>query len=152
MTRRAHGEGSYDFIERTNTWRWRGYYRDRNGQLRRKEIVSKNKKNLRLKVEAFKNELESGKVTENITVEKWATIWLEEVCRPSTKIRTYENYACTIRNHIIPKFKIRPLKSLTPNEIQQYLNALGKTRSPSTVITVRNHFIIMLNAAAEWGL
>lgn len=151
MTRRAHGEGSYDFVKRNNTWRWRGYYRDKNGQVRRKEIVSKNKKNLRTKVESFQKNLTNGLLTENITVHRWADIWLNEICRPSTKIRTYENYACTIRNHIKPNFGKRPLKSLTPNEIQKYFNTLGQSRSPSTVITVRNHFIIMLNAASEWG-
>lgn len=53
MTRRLQGEGSYDYSERLDHWRWRGYYTTPNGTHKRKAIVSKSRKVLRAKVQKF---------------------------------------------------------------------------------------------------
>lgn len=153
MARRAHGEGSYDYDERGDYWRWRGYYRDANGEHKRKEIVAKVKKNLKAKVTKFLEEMESSGVDaiSNMTVAGWCKTWLEDVIKPSLKIRTHENYKCTCDNHIIPNFGKMKLRDLQVIKLQQFFNALTKTHAVSTVITIRNHMIIMLNAAQEYG-
>lgn len=153
MARRAWGEGSYDYNEKLNRWRWRGYYQNANGENKRKEIVSKSRKELKDKVKKFLQELENNHVDaiSTITIGKWCQIWLNEIVKPSVKIKTYENYKRTCNNHIIPVFGKVYLKKLQPINIQKYLNKLCENREPNTVITIRNHFIILLNAAIEYG-
>ena len=153
MARRAWGEGSYDYNEVLNRWRWRGYYTDAGGEKKRKEIVSKSRKELKNKVKLFLQEIENNNVDilSNMTVKKWSEVWLNEIIKPSVKVRTYENYKCSCKNHIVAAFGEMKLNQLQPIKIQQYLNQLGEDHSSNTVITVRNHFIIMLNAAVEYG-
>jgi len=62
MARRAWGEGSYDYNEILNRWRWRGYYTDAGGEKKRKEIVSKSRKELKNKVKLFLQEIENNNV------------------------------------------------------------------------------------------
>jgi len=151
--RRANGEGSYDYREKQDQWRWRGYYNDANGMLQRKELTAKIRKDLQRKVESFRTEINEGMNTgTNITVKKWCEdIWLSQIIKPSVKIRTYENYACTVRNHIIPIFGAFKLQYLKVMDIQIYLNRLSATHTASTIITIRNHMVIMLNSAIENG-
>lgn len=149
-SRRAHGEGSYDYNEKGDYWRWRGYY-TKNGEKKRKEIVAKSRKKLRAKVEEFQNELESGSVCEGVTVARWCNIWLEEIVKTSVKIRTYENYKCTIDNHIVTNFGKIKLKDLQVMQLQRFFNELAKTHAVSTISTIRNHFILLLNSAVEYS-
>ncbi|WP_110954729.1 tyrosine-type recombinase/integrase [Anaerosinus massiliensis] len=153
MTRRAWGEGSYDYNENLDRWRWRGYYTDLNGEKKRKEIVAKARKELKLKVKTFLQEIEDNGVDafSNMTIEKWCKTWQEDVIKPSVKTRTFENYKGTCKNHIIPNFGKIKLKELQVMPIQQFLNDLCETHAVSSVLTIRNHFIILLNAAIEYG-
>ncbi|WP_196600381.1 N-terminal phage integrase SAM-like domain-containing protein [Pectinatus frisingensis] len=152
MARRAWGEGSYDYNEELARWRWRGYYQNNSGEKKRKEIVSKSRKELKGKVKLFLQELENNHVDilSAMTVKKWCQTWLEDVIKPSVKIKTYENYKRTCNNHIIPVFGETRLKKLQPIDIQKYLNQLCKKYATNTVITIRNHFIILLNTAIEY--
>lgn len=86
-----------------------------------------------------------------MTVEKWSRIWLHDVIKTTVKVRTYENYKCSCNNHIIPNFGKEKLNKLQSLRIQQYLNQLCNSHATNTVITIRNHFIIMLNSAVEHG-
>ena len=151
MVRRNWGEGSYDYRDNTEQWRWRGYYTDVVGNKKRKEITAKTRKVLKQKVDIFLQSIVKGNVLENITVEKWCQIWLAEIVKQSVKVRTYENYQCTIKNHILPAFGKRKLQDLKVMDIQIYLNALLVDHKVSTVITIRNHMIVMLNAGIENG-
>lgn len=152
MSRRAWGEGSYDYRENTDSWRWRGYYTDIYGERKRKEIIAKTRKILKSKVADFLLAVEKQTGTERITVAKWCKVWLKEIVKPSVKIRTYENYLSTAKNHILPVFGNSYLDELQVITIQQYLNKLlAAGKAVSTIITIRNHLIIMLNLASEYG-
>lgn len=153
MTRRAWGEGTYDYRENTDSWRWRGYYTNANGEKQRKEITAKSRKDLRVKVKKFISEMENSGVDamSNITVGKWCDIWLSDIIKPSVKIRTYENYRATCRNHIKPGFGNVKLKDLQVIALQRFFNSLTETHSAKTVITIRNHFSCLLNEAVKHG-
>lgn len=153
MTRRLNGEGSYDYRDSTEQWRWRGYYTTPNGINKRKEIVSKSRKTLKTKVQAFLDGITNSNTDtmNNITIKKWCHIWLNDIIKISTKPNTYRNYRRTANNHIVPYFGNVRLKELQPIRIQEWLNKLCESHAAGTVITIRNHFIIMLNAAIDYG-
>lgn len=153
MIRRLKGEGSYDYRDNTDQWRWRGYYTTPNGVHKRKEIVAKSRKVLRAKVQKFLDGIENSNTDtiNNITLKKWCNIWLNDIIKLSTKPNTYRNYKRTANNHIIPNFGNVRLRDLKPILIQEWLNDLCKTHAAGTVITIRNHFIIILNAAIDYG-
>lgn len=149
--RRQKGEGSYDYLESKNIWRWRGYYFDSlTGERVRKEITSKERKTLRAKVLTWQNDVSNGK-SKSIKVSTWAKKWLEEIVKPSTKQATYRNYSITIRNHIIPTWGKIWLDKLTASMIQSYINSLAEDHRPSTIATVRAHIRAMLESAIDYG-
>lgn len=67
-----------------------------------------------------------------VTFHEYGTQWLETIKRPTVKQTTYDDYVCTFRVHLFPKFGARDMQSITRTEIQEYLNGLivaGKSRA-----------------------
>ena len=151
MSRRAHGEGTFFYREDLGVWRWRGYYTDPlSGQMLRKELSAVNKKDLRIKVESWQQEVAAGR-TKRLKVKDWCLQWLNDVIKKTVKPATYTNYRITVNNHIIPTFGELWLDKLTTHTIQQYLNSIAETHTPRTVQTIKTHINACLSAAIDHG-
>lgn len=75
-----------------------------------------------------------------LTVEALLNDWLDEVIqvRPATE----RHYRMIATEHLIPALGKVPLAELTPQQVQRYLNAKGKTHAPQTV---RHHHAVLRN-------
>lgn len=146
------GTGSYDYIEAQNRWRWRGYYVDPiTGKRKIKALYAQSKKVLREHVENWCLKVEGGHIELDITLEKWADIWLDTVIADTVKTRTKETYNQILKCYVLPVFGQNKLNKITTQSYQEFLNDLGKRLSPSTVIKVRRYSIMCFDAAMRYG-
>lgn len=148
--RRLNGEGSYFFNAKTKLWRFCVQYKDASGEIHQKRLYSHDKAELKAKVEKFTDKIKNGELSD-IKVSEWADKWLRSVVSNSCKRKTQENYATTVRNHIVPKFGKYKLENVTASMLQEYFNQLLLDRSPITVISIRTIFIVFFNAAIDFG-
>lgn len=76
-----------------------------------------------------------------LTVKALLNDWLDEVIqvRPATA----RHYRMIATEHLIPALGKVPLSELTPQQVQRYLNAKGRTHAPQTV---RHHHAVLRNA------
>lgn len=90
---------------------------------------------------------------EKQTVAQFLTAWLDNTARLSTRARTSERYAELIRLHIVPALGDVRLEKLTPQHVQQLLNAKSTAGlSPKTVRHIRGVLGTALARALKWGL
>ncbi|MCR5224543.1 MAG: site-specific integrase, partial [Alphaproteobacteria bacterium] len=148
--RRLNGEGCYFYNTKTKLWRFCVHYKDVLGKPRQKSLYSRDKAELKLKVKKFTDKIRGDNIGD-ITVAEWADKWLSSVVANSCKRKTQENYATTVRNHIIPNFGQYKLDAVTASILQDYFNQLLLDRSPITVISIRTIFIVFFNAAIDFG-
>ncbi len=79
--------------------------------------------------------------------------WLTDVVRPHVRQWTYRGYEVHVRLHLKPALGRVPLAKLTPQQIQQLINA--KTRSglkPKSVRYILGTLRSALNQAVRWDL
>lgn len=144
-------KGSYDYIEKLETWRWRGYYRNSvDGKLKQKQLYAKSKTKLREKVEKWQLEIEAGEAGKDLHFKTWVDIWLDSV-EPTIKIRTNEAYRYALEGHIVPRFGHITLGKLHAQQFQQYFNELSNKYSSNTVATIRRYTVMCLEAAVRYG-
>lgn len=91
---------------------------------------------------AFKiEEISIYKGEKKMKYKDWLCAWLKLYVKPTTKTRTYEKYADTVRLHVAPYLGERELGELTGIALQRYVVGLsergnkksGQGLSPSTV-------------------
>jgi Phage integrase, N-terminal SAM-like domain len=82
-----------------------------------------------------------------ITIEEWATRWLEG--QAHLKPSTHERYAGIPREHVLPQWSAERLIDITHAETQAWVTRLAAQRSPATVRKVHRVFSLMLNTAAK---
>ena len=144
-------KGSYDYIEKLGTWRWRGYYRNLvDGKLKQKQLYAKSKIKLREKVEKWQSEIEAGEAGKDLHFKTWVDIWLDSV-EPTIKIRTSEAYRYALEGHVVPRFGHTTLGRLHAQQFQQYFNELSHKYSSNTVATIRRYTVMCLEAAVRYG-
>lgn len=97
-------------------------------------------------------------VTKRQTVRQFLERWLEDVIKPRRAPRTYESYASEVRRNIGPALGHLQLDKLAPQDVQRFLNHLGKEGgakgqglSPRTVAYNRAILRKALNQALKWG-
>lgn len=81
---------------------------------------------------ALRAEVDAGVLAENITVEKWITYWLDEVCelKPST-MYTYRNY---VRTWIVPNLGKIELRKLRPEHVRRLQRKMAEAgKAPTTI-------------------
>lgn len=144
--------GSYDYVEASDRWRWRGNYTNPvTGKRAVKSIYAKSKKELREKVEDWLIKAEGGHIELEMTFERWFKLWMRTVVADTVKIRTKETYEHVLSFYVVPKFgKIKLLK-LTAQAFQEFLNELNQRLSASTVAKIRRYSIMCLDAAVRYG-
>ena len=149
-SRRQRGEGSYDYIESKNLYRWRGYYKDSmSGENKRKELTANTQKALRQKVKIWQEEVAVGQVN-RIKVSAWCIKWLE-IVRATTRPATVRRYSVTVHCHIIPQWGEYYIDKITHGVIQDYINDLADTHTTKTLETLRAHVRACFALAIKYG-
>ncbi|MGE3858206.1 MAG: tyrosine-type recombinase/integrase [Dehalococcoidia bacterium] len=152
---RARGEGS--IYQESSTGRWiaafpRGY---RNGRRYRERRIGSSEAEALLLLNEMRNDAGAGLQVdaERQTVAQFLHAWVEEVVKPRRRPKTYEVYASAIRLRIAPNIGPMPLKKLTGQDVQRFVNQLARTKlSPATVHQTYRVLHTALEKAREWKL
>ena len=129
--KRANGEGSINkYIVNGVQKGWRASIlagRDENGKLIRKQFYGKTQKEVKEKLESFKNQMSLGALPtdDKITLSQWYHTWLFDYRIKDLKPKSFQKYEGIYRNYIqgtqLGEVK---LKNLRATHIQQYYNKL----------------------------
>jgi integrase len=84
------------------------------------------------------------------TVEQFLTHWLEQVAKQRVRPATYRSYEQIIRNHLVPGLGKYSLQKLTPQIVQNFLNA--KAETGISVEHIRRVLRTALTQAVRWDL
>jgi integrase len=176
--KRANGEGS---VYPRSDGRWAGELTvgfNAAGKQIRATVYGRTQAEARAKLEELKQRASQGLniKPERLTVGKFLERWLaSKACQPHVSFKTEEAYRDQVRVHIIPAIGHIELTKLTPEHVQQMVNALlakpkrsGKnesevegavkptgnqeTLSPRTVKHCRDTLRAALNVAMKWNL
>ncbi|HEU5043700.1 MAG TPA: site-specific integrase [Nocardioidaceae bacterium] len=134
-----------------DTIAWRARYRTPSGVERNKTFTR------RVDAERFLAAIESSKnlgsyvdpTKSKLTVGEWAVRWLDHQAhlKPSTR----ERYAGILRQHVVPTWKSVRLGDVTHSDVQAWVTALSKKRSPATVRKVHRVLSLILDMAVKDG-
>lgn len=81
-----------------------------------------------------------------ITVEDWATRWVETL---DVETRTEENYRSYLRNHILPRWYLAALGEITALAVTSWMKDLRQHLAASTVAGIVTVFSMMLDDAVD---
>lgn len=148
--RRGNGEGS--LFQRENG-SWCAQITLADGRRLSRHFETQREVN-RWRVETLKSQ-QDGLLPANreITVAQFFERWLEDVAKPSTRIRTYQSYCGLFRVHIQPALGTVKLADLRPEHLQRFYTT--KTEAGLSARTVRYlHGLLhhTLDQALKWGL
>ena len=153
--RRGHNEGS---IYQEADGRWRAALvvgRTPEGRLKRKKFSGRTRREVQEKLTAAMRDQQLGVPVagnERQTVAQFLGRWLELSKRPKVRPRVFENYAGIVRNHIIPELGHIPLRKLTPQRVQAFVNLkLESDLSEYTVKNIRGVLRSALNQGLRWN-
>jgi integrase len=133
--------------------RWQVRYRDVNGAQRKENYAIKAAADAR--AAALENELRSGTYVDpaagKVTLAEYARQWLGSVTAGPT---TSERYEGVIRNHIVPHFGQREVRTLNkPSAVQAWVKQLQAAGlEASTISGYSDVLVSILDAAVEDGL
>src|SRR5215472_2949640 len=111
MARRGHGEGSI-YLRKDGRWAASISL----GGRERKTVYGKTRKEVQEKLKVALHEQQQGKLVTGPrqNVKQFLAYWLEDVQRPSVRLRTYQRYEMQLRRHILPAIGNMQLSKLTP--------------------------------------
>lgn len=161
MAKRNSGEGVIYQEKSRGLWIYQVSYKDNAGMRKRKKFAAKTKQEAMEKGRKFL--MGQGQLQDNsrinITVGEWVAEWLENYANPRIRPRTYEKYASSFKNYILPQFDKARLIDINPQILQKHFNALlndgGKEKnglSPSTVGAARRYFAECVDDAIKEGI
>lgn len=150
MGKRGNNEGT---ITKRADGRWEARISLDNGK--RKSFYGKTRKEVAAKLtKALRDQQQHLPiVSERVTMAAFLTRWLDDVAHPSLRARTFESYAMIINHHLIPTLGKRRLATLTPQDVQHYMNE--KRTEGLSVRTVTYHRAVLrkaLNDGLRWGV
>lgn len=130
-TRRDNGSGSFYYIEARK--QWCGTVRLGIGQ--RIYRYGKTKKAVVQKIKDVQREHEEGiEIGRGMTLSAYLDYWLEHVVKPNRAPGTYQNQEKIVRQHIKPYLGKKPLKKLSVEDVQKWVNEIkGKGYSSGYV-------------------
>lgn len=154
MSKRGQNEGSV--FQRTDG-RWTAVVNLgwENGRRRRKYFYGVTRAEVQEKlVEALRSkQLGLPVAPERQTVAQFLDQWLNDVARPNTRPKTFEQYEYAVRVHLKPDLGRVPLAKLAVQRVQSLLKAKSDAGlSPKTVKHIRDTLRNALNVAVEWDL
>lgn len=139
--------------------KWEGRYsfgyKD-NGQRIRRSVYGNSFKECNDKLNEVLNSIAKDSYIEpsKLPLVSWLTEWLETYSQNGIKSSTYRNYETYINRHIAPYFGDLPLQSLTPDQLQRFVNYKSENGrldgkpggiSSKTIINMKN----MIHAALK---
>jgi integrase len=146
MARRGHGEGSI-YLRKDGRWAASISL----GGRKRKTLYGKTRKEVQEQLKAALHEQQQGKLVTGPrqNVKQFLVYWLEDVQRPSVRLRTYQRYEMQLRRHILPAIGNMQLSKLTPQHMQAfYAQLLQHGLAPQTVRLVH----AMLHKAFDYAV
>lgn len=137
--------------EKQNTWYCLFYYRDWQGNKKKKQ-----KRGFRTKKEALEWE-NNYKLTANANMDMTMGAFVEIYFRDKKgelKERSVKNKRYMIEAHILPYFKDRPMNSITPSDIIQWQNEMRSKGFAQTYLRmIQNQITALFNHASNiYGL
>lgn len=154
--RRSPGEGS--IFQRKSDGQWVGVIPldfDEHGKRRRKTIYGRTQREVRVKLEAMKVDLEAGispSQSHAPTVDELLLRYLEHR-RGEWSPTTYRRHAGLVAKHLNPTIGRHRVTKLTVAQVQRVLDEQQKSgSSPRTVQYTRAVLRAALNLAIKWGL
>jgi integrase len=148
--RRGHNEGS---IRQRPDGKWEARISLPNGK--RKSFYGKTRRDVQDKLKAAQRDLDNGLdlSSRQQTVGQFLDRWLEDVVRPSVRLKTHHSYAQMVRLHLKPELGHIPLTKLTPQHVQAMMTRkTAAGLSPRTVQYIRAVLRRALGQAMKWSL
>lgn len=131
MTARRHkGEGS--IYQRDSDHRWVGVV-DLGwvgGKRVRKTVTATSLRDVRAKLKALKEQVDRGTITDESSVEKWMTHWLDDIASKKVRDRTlvgYRGYVAQWINPHLGKIRLRDLKPEHVRALHRAMADAGKS-------------------------
>jgi integrase len=152
--RRGHGEGSITQLP-DGRWQARVELGWLDGKRRRKAFFGKTRSDAVRKLNRALTEKDRGLpiITDRERVEHFLVRWLEDTVKRSVRPSTYASYASYVHGHLIPGLGRQTLAQLSPQDVQQLLNAkLAAGLSPRSVQFIRAILRRALGQALKWGV
>lgn len=156
MKKRNHGDGALYYVPSRNLWKAVidvGFTPD--GTRKQKAVTHRTQAGARAKLRELQREIEKhgAPLNKQITVEAWATTWLDTVCRPQMKPNGLAAYESITRTWIVPTIGRKPVATLKPSDVRAVTQAIMSAgRSSSTALKAFNVLSVMLSAARLEGL
>ena len=153
---RGAGEGGLYELKGRGLWRGVidvGYWPD--GRRKQKSVTAKTKTAAREKLKKLIDEMNSygAPLDKAMTVEGWATHWLDTVCRNTLKPRALASYQSVVRVWITPTIGRKRIALLKPSDIRAVMQAATDAgRGPATAEKIHTVLSSMLEAARLDGL
>lgn len=142
--------GSIERRSRNGSVRWLARYRTPDGIQRSKTFCRKAEAErfiLAVEVDKLRGSFVDPKSAQ-ILVATWAEDWLASQTDLSTSTR--ERYAGILRTYIVRAWGRRPLGTITHREVQAWVAALAKDRSPATVHKI--HRVLSCSCPTPWRM
>jgi integrase len=152
-TKRGNGEGTI-FQRPDGRWVGRislGYDTVAHKRLR-KTVYGKSKSEVRKKLTELQSKADKGFTinTRSQSLGSFLDHWLNSVAKNNVRPSTYRSYEQIIRNHLIPGLGTYTLDKLTPQVIQNFLNA--KSETGISTEHLRRVLRAALSQAMNWEL
>lgn len=125
-----------------------------NGKRARKTVYGKTAAECRKKLIEVLHGQQNGQapMDERTTLATFLPRWLEAIA-PSLRPHTRRFYGDQVRLHLIPRLGSLPIARITPEQVQQFVNAKSaEGLSPRMVRHLRSTLRAALNQAVEWQL
>lgn len=154
-SRRGRGEGSVYYRKSDKRWVAAVDFGYVNGKRARKVRYGQTRKEAWEKLQEVLRDGSrgSGLPTKEQTVGQFLDAWLAEVVKPSVRPKTFRSYGGIVRLHLTPCLGRHRLGNLSPQHVQQMLNAKQAAGlSPRTVQYLRDVLRNALGQALKWGL
>ena len=138
--RRGHGEGSWQYLDDLDKWKFRVSAKDPDGVTRRFSVTATTKGECRELAKARAEQIEKGIGlnidTKNITVAEYLERWLQDYVNPSKGDATKRIYKNIINHQLAGKIGEIQLKKLQRPAVQRHLNEMGRNGSATATISL----------------
>ena len=151
---RGHGEGSWEYHESIDKWRFRTSVQTLDGTIKRVSVTAATKGECRelakLKSEQVVKGIGLNLDTKNITVKEYLSRWFTDYVDPCKKTSTRRVYNSVIKNQLTETIGEIALKKLQRPAIQRHFNQLAESGlSTATMDLVRTVLRAALKQACE---
>ena len=149
-TRRGHGEGSWQYLDELDKWKFRVSAKTPDGVTKRFSVTAATKTECRELAKTRAEEISKGIGlsidTKNITVKEYLERWLKDYVNPSKSLATKQTYKGLVKNQLAGKLGDIPLRKLQRPAIQRHFNELaGSGLSTASLAMAR----VVLHAAMK---